>query len=324
MNKILDIKSLSIGYQSEIQKDINVELYEGQFVCLIGPNGIGKSTFLKTISNVIPAISGEVILQEENLLNLNSKDLSKLISLVLTDHIDGFNLRAIDVIRMGRYPHTGFWGKLNSEDVKIIEEYVRQIEIENLINRQFSELSDGEKQKVMIAKALVQQAPLMLLDEPTAFLDFPTKANLLVLLRKLAKNNNLGIILSTHDIELALKTADQIWLFTENHQLIKGMPEDLVLDGHINRVFNNKEMQFNPVSGNFERLSKCEKAVKLIGNSSPVFWLGKALQRNEIAIDDSSQVAIQYKDKFILTKNNQSPTIHFSIEEVLCELKKIL
>lgn len=324
MNKILDTKDLSIGYQHEIHKNINVELYESQFICLIGPNGIGKSTFLKTVSNVIPAISGEVKLQENNLSSLNNKDLSKLISLVLTDHIDGFNLRAIDVIRMGRYPHTGFWGKLNSKDSKIIEGFVHQIEIEDLVDRQFSELSDGEKQKVMIAKALVQQAPLMLLDEPTAFLDFPTKASLLVLLRKLAKNNKMGIILSTHDIELALKTADQIWLFTEDRQLIKGVPEDLVLSGHINRVFKNKEMQFNQISGHFERLSKCEKKVNLMGDSTQIFWMEKALGRNEIGTDDSSPISIRYENEFLLTKDNQAPTTHNSIEEVLNELNKIL
>lgn len=324
MNKILDIKNLSIGYQNEIQSNINVELSQGQLICLIGPNGIGKSTFLKTISKVIPSLSGEVILQNKNLNQLNNNDLSKLVGLVLTDHIDGFNLKAKDVIQMGRYPHTGFWGKLQSKDLEIINLVIQQIQIEDLVDRPFSELSDGEKQKVMIAKALVQKAPLLLLDEPTAFLDFPTKASLLVLLRKLAKTNHLGIILSTHDIELALKTADQIWLFSENHQLIKGMPEDLVLDGHINKVFENREMQFNQLSGHFEKFSKPKYHVRLIGNSIQMFWLEKALQRNDIGLNNKADISIRFEDEYILNDNKKHTSKHINIEDVICKLKMIL
>lgn len=324
MKKILQINDLSIGYQKVIQDRINLQLFEGQFICLIGPNGIGKSTFLKTLSKVIPALSGEVFLIENEINTLNHKDLSRLIGLVLTDHIEGFNLKAIDVIQMGRYPHTGFWGQISITDEKIIEEVIKQIGINNLVNRLFSELSDGEKQKVMIAKALVQQAPLLLLDEPTAFLDFPTKASLLVMLRKLAKTNQLGVILSTHDIELALKTADQIWLFTEEHQLIKGMPEDLVLQGHINRVFKNKDMQFNVESGHFERQSHYNKTVDLIGDSNAIFWLEKALLRNDIGIDDNADICISYHDKFEIKKEKKVLNLFSTIEDVICELNKIL
>lgn len=324
MKKILQINNLSIGYQKAIQEQINLELFEGQFICLIGPNGIGKSTFLKTISKVIPALSGEVKLEENDINSIENRDLSKLIGLVLTDHIEGFNLKAMDVIQMGRYPHTGFWGKLNANDIKIIEEVIQQLDIETLIQRQFGELSDGEKQKVMIAKALVQQAPLLLLDEPTAFLDFPTKASLFIMLRKLAKTNNLGIILSTHDIELALKTADQICLFTKNHQLIKGMPEDLVLQGHINRVFKNKDIQFNQQSGHFERLNHFKKAVQIEGNSNAIFWLIKALIRSDIGIDKNANISISFNEKFEIKNEQKILNQYSSIEEVICELNKIL
>lgn len=324
MSKILDIKDLSIGYQKLIHENINIDLFQGQFVCLIGPNGIGKSTFLKTISRVISPIKGEIILNGIDLNLLNNKELSKSIGLVLTDHIDGFNLKAIDVIQMGRYPHTGFWGKLNPEDIQIIKEVVKEINIEDLVTRPFNELSDGEKQKIMIAKALVQKAPLMLLDEPTAFLDFPTKADLLILLRDLSKSNNMGVILSTHDIELAIKTADQIWLFTEDHEFIVGMPEDLVLDGHIEHVFKNKKMQFNQLTGHFERISKIEKSIRIIGETKELFWLSKALQRNNIGINNFSNISIEFKHQFILNNNNNPPLYFSSIEDVIHELNKIL
>jgi len=324
MKKILEILKLGIGYQKTIQKDISADLYAGQFICLIGPNGIGKSTFLKTIANITPAISGNIFLNDRDIKSLSATEISKTIGLVLTDPIEGFNLKAIDVVQMGRYPHTGFWGKLNQDDLKIIEEVVQEVNIKNLVDRHFSELSDGEKQKVMIAKALVQQAPLLLLDEPTAFLDFPTKASLLVMLRNLAKQNQIGIILSTHDIELALKTADQIWLFPEANKLIKGVPEDLVLEGHINQVFHNDEMQFNQASGHFERIAKGNKSVNLQGDDTPMFWLSRALQRNEIGISEQSDIKVRFSDQFIIDAPNLKTTTYSNIEEVLCALNQLL
>lgn len=324
MKQILNIQNLYIGYKQAIQKDISASLYPGQFICLIGPNGIGKSTLLKTISGIIAPLKGHINIDDKALKDLNHKSLSRLISLVLTDHIESYHLKAIDIISMGRYPHTGFWGKLSNNDQEIIEKVIHQIGIQPLSQRYFSELSDGEKQKVMIAKALVQEAPLMLLDEPTAFLDFPTKAGLLVLLRKLAKQNQMGIILSTHDIELALKTADQIWLLQNKDNLIKGMPEDLVLQGHIKKVFYNKEMQFNETTGHFEKMSKEKYAVNLIGESKEMYWLSKALQRNEIGTSRDAEISISYTDRFLLQSNSQRQTEHSTIEDVLCTLNQSL
>jgi iron complex transport system ATP-binding protein len=144
------------------------------------------------------------------------------------------------------------------------------------------------------------------------------------MLRGLAKQNQMGIILSTHDIELALKTADQIWLFPQAHQLIKGVPEDLVLKGHINEVFHNNEMQFNQTSGHFERIVKGKKTINLQGESTPIFWLGRALQRNEIGISEQSDIQVRYDKQFILEAPNSKTTTYSNIEEVLCALNQIL
>jgi iron complex transport system ATP-binding protein len=325
MNKLLDIRHLNIGYDYPIKNDINLQLSESQFVCLIGPNGIGKSTLLKTISKTVPAISGSIKVLGKTLKELSTKEISKLISLVLTDYIETFNLTAIDVIRMGRYPHTGFWGNLNNSDKETINKTVDKLQIGHLINRQYGELSDGEKQKILIAKALVQDAPIMLLDEPTAFLDFPTKASLFVLLKKLVKISKMGIIISTHDIELALKTADQIWLFTENNRLIKGIPEDLVLDGHINQVFNNKDIQFNIKSGHFEKNTSFEKVVAIDGQDSiEMFWLKKSLIRNEIGVSKVASLSVSYIDQFVISSYENDIVKCNTIEDTIKEILKML
>lgn len=319
---LLDIKNLDIGYSTKghgksIQTSLNLSLKAGEIICLIGPNGSGKSTLIKTLGRIIPPVKGEIFIGEKRLSVMNQVELSQTIGLVLTDHFNVMHLKAIDVISMGRYPYTGFWGKLKKKDWQIINEINEKVGIQNLIKRAFNELSDGERQKVMIAKALAQQTPLILLDEPTAYLDFPTKSSLLMMLRNLAKEQQIGIILSTHDIELALKTADQMWIFPEHQKMIDGIPEDLVLDGTINKVFHNKEMVFDLQTGHFERQFQSQKCVQVIGDSVKSYWLTKALHRNEISSNGPSNVTIEVTDRFIISKNEQKIAKFESIKEVL-------
>lgn len=323
---LLQIKDLQIGFRGKgqkkvIQDHLDLSINGGEFICLIGPNGVGKSTLLKTLGKIIPPLSGDIILNGMDYSTISSEEYSRNIGLVLTEHLEDANLTVADVISMGRYPYTGFWGKLQPSDWEIVKESARNVGVENLLQRNFVELSDGEKQKVMIAKALAQQTPILLLDEPTAFLDFPTKTSLLIMLRKLARSQKIAVILSTHDIELAIKTADQIWLFPEHKKIISGIPEEMVLEGQIMEVFKNNEMVFDINTGHFERLFVAQSMVKLSGDSPKAFWLKKALLRNEISTNDSAETEIKVDNEFHIFHKGVKRLSLSNIKEVLNYLK---
>ena len=323
---LLKIKDVDIGYikssnKNLVQSELNLALNAGELICLIGPNGVGKSTLLKTLGRVIPKLAGEIKIFGQNLQELSQRDFAQNIGLVLTDNIEVSHIKAIDIISMGRYPYTGFLAKLKQADIEIVKSVAQEVGIQNLLYRYFNELSDGEKQKVMIAKVLAQKTPLMLLDEPTAFLDFPTKSSLLIMLRKLAREQNIGIILSTHDIELALKTADQIWLFPEHNNMVHGAPEDLVLNGDILKVFQNSDMTFDMHTGHFEKVIHAKSSISVKGEGPQEFWLKKALLRNDIENNEASNWKIEYHESYEIYYQKELKTKVTSIEEVLKYIK---
>ena len=206
----ITLEQLSVGYKgfSPVVTDINVEIKSGELTCLIGSNGIGKSTLLKTLTGFLPKLGGRLLLDGRDIDLLSQRERAKYISIVLTYKIDVQNLSVAEMVGMGRMPYTGFWGKLNADDREIVAEAINMVGINHLKDRMVQTLSDGERQKVMIAKALAQQTPIILLDEPTSFLDFPSKVEMLQLLHRLAKETDKVVFLSTHDLELALRIAD--------------------------------------------------------------------------------------------------------------------
>lgn len=206
----ITLEQLSVGYKgfSPVVTDINVEIKSGELTCLIGSNGIGKSTLLKTLTGFLPKLGGRLLLDGRDVDLLSQHERAKYISIVLTYKTDVQNLSVAEMVGMGRMPYTGFWGKLNADDREIVAEAINMVGINHLKDRMVQTLSDGERQKVMIAKALAQQTPIILLDEPTSFLDFPSKVEMLQLLHRLAKETDKVVFLSTHDLELALRIAD--------------------------------------------------------------------------------------------------------------------
>ena len=214
----ITLEQLSVGYKGfpPVVSNINVEIKSGELTCLIGSNGIGKSTLLKTLTGFLPKLSGRLLLDGRDINMLSQRERAKYISIVLTYKSDVQNLSVTEMVGMGRMPYTGFWGKLNANDQTIVAEAIEMVGIEHLKNRMIQTLSDGERQKVMIAKALAQQTPVILLDEPTSFLDFPSKVEMLQLLHRLAKETNKVVFLSTHDLELALRIADRLVELNEN------------------------------------------------------------------------------------------------------------
>ena len=239
-NETVILKDLSIGYTTKgnekvVASGLNAAINSGELTCLLGPNGIGKSTLLRTLSAFQPALGGDVLLNIDPplspprrsdlkpplgevwkglrpLSSLTSHLLSRMIGVVLTEKLAIKNMTAEELIGMGRAPYTGFWGRLTEEDYQVVRDAIRLVGIESLTNRMIQTLSDGERQKVMIAKALAQQTPIIYLDEPTAFLDYPSKVEMMQLLRCLAVQEQKTIFLSTHDVELSLQVADCIWL----------------------------------------------------------------------------------------------------------------
>lgn len=212
----IKLENLTIGYKDKVvQSNLNAVFESGKLVCLLGRNGIGKSTLLRTLAMFQPALSGEVLLEGKPLTDYSIHSLSRKLSIVLTRKPDVQNITVTEMVGLGRSPYTGFWGALHDADKIIVAEALRLVGIESMAERKIHTLSDGERQKVMIAKALAQQTPIILLDEPTAFLDFPSKVEILKLLGHLAKETDKTIILSTHDLELAARLADSLWQMDE-------------------------------------------------------------------------------------------------------------
>ena len=263
----ITLQNLSIGYRSKkkelrvIASAIDAQLPSGELTCLIGSNGVGKSTLLRTLSGFQPPLDGEILLKGKPLSSYSPQEIAKEISVVLTSKLDIAQLSVLDIVGIGRSPYTGFWGTLSSEDKQIAEEAIRQVGIPHLSHRNIQELSDGERQKVMLAKALAQQTSLIILDEPTAFLDFPSKVETLQMLRRLAHEQHKSILLSTHDVELALQLSDRLWLMEPGHLSI-GTPRELSQDGSLSRFIERKGIRYDKERMRIEIYEKIEQPTR--------------------------------------------------------------
>ncbi len=284
------LESLTIGYRQKggykrVAERIDATVDSGELTCRLGANGVGKSTLLRTMTANQPMIDGEVYYMGQRLSSYTPKKLSSIISIVLTDRVAIKNLSVSDLVGMGRSPYTGFWGKISGADRKIIDESMEMVGISHLSRRMIHTLSDGERQKVMIAKALAQQTPIILLDEPTAFLDFPSKVEMMQLLHRLSRQTGKTIFLSTHDLDLALQIADRIWLMDGKRGMQMGIPEDLSLDGTLRGFFERKGIAFDPDSGLFRVDNASQSEVRMTGEGYRYQMARKALQRNGIGVD---------------------------------------
>lgn len=254
MESAIKLQNLSIGYRSKrLSRRVATSIYASlpcdRLTCLIGPNGVGKSTLLRTLAGFQPALDGEIFLHDKPFSAYSAHDLSREVSIVLTSRPDVAQLTVSEVVGIGRSPYTSFWGTLSAEDATVVSESLRQVGILPLASRHIHELSDGERQKVMIAKSLAQQTHIIILDEPTAFLDFPSKVDTLQMLRRLAHEEHKTILLSTHDVELALRLSDYLWLM-EPQCLSTGTPQELAASGSLSRFIERKGIRFDK-----ERLS---------------------------------------------------------------------
>jgi len=252
----IDIQNLSIGYflkhgkQKLIKSNINQKLYKGEVTCLLGANGSGKSTLLRTLAGFQPSLGGEILYNNKPIDSYSDSERSLLIGLVLTDKIFAGGISVFDLVSLGRHPHTDFFGSLKNHDKEIIFDSMEKVGISHKSDAYVSELSDGERQKAMIAKALAQECPIILLDEPTAFLDINSRIEMMYLLKELASKEQKSILLSTHDIETAIRLGDRFWLMDKNLPFTSGTPEDLIINDVLSQYFD--KIQFDKQTGTLQ------------------------------------------------------------------------
>lgn len=252
---ILEAENLAIGYGKEslrvkVAENITFALCQGEFALILGCNGAGKSTLLRTLSSVQQPLSGKVKVCGEDISQILPRELAQKISVVFTDRTMAGGLLVEEVVALGRYPYTGFFGKMTSEDKNVILSSLSQVGMGDKAKKYLSQLSDGERQKVMIAKALAQQTPLIILDEPTAFLDLPSRIEILYLLKRLACEENKTILLSTHDVEQSLSVADKLLLLSDGRLKFKSTAE-AIDSGDVANLFLSRGIEFDKYTGRF-------------------------------------------------------------------------
>ncbi|MBQ7553102.1 MAG: ABC transporter ATP-binding protein [Bacteroidaceae bacterium] len=329
MNKeTIQIRNLSIGYPGKndvkvVARDITATIYSGELTCLLGANGVGKSTLLRTLSAFQPKLGGEIYIQGKDISQYSDKQLSRVISVVLTEKPDIRNMTVTELVGLGRSPYTGFWGTLASEDKEVVNRSISLVGIEHLKDRMIQTLSDGERQKVMIAKALAQETPVIYLDEPTAFLDYPSKVEMMQLLYRLSRETDKTIFLSTHDLELALQIADKLWLMDRQKGVMTGAPEDLSLDGSLGNFFARKGITFDAEIGLFRVENEFTKSIRLQGEGVRLAMLRKALQRIGVYGDtgaESEDGIVVKPDGFIYIKGGEEAKFQ-TIADLLTKFK---
>lgn len=330
---ILYTKDLAVGYKRKKSRDyilldnLNLSVDKGELICLLGQNGFGKSTLLRTLTGVQKPIKGDCFINGKSINSYERSQLAKVLSIVLTENLNIGEISVYSVVSMGRYPHNNWLGILSDNDHKIINNVIEIIGLTPYKDKIFTELSDGFKQKVMIARALAQDTSIILLDEPTAFLDSPTRIEILNLLRTLIKQFNKSIIFSSHDLDLALQTADIIWLITKDQRIEVDCPEDLVLNGHFEKAFNKKGIKFHPQRGIFKMTRTADTKIQVKGSKIDVTWTERALERIGISTDgnEKSDGTIQIdklEGKLIWNLNLKSESVTFySISELIKYLK---
>ncbi len=242
---MLQLTNLETGYKGcAVGHSLNATLPQGTLTALLGVNGVGKSTLLRTLAGFIPPLSGQVVLDGTPLSAYSPQQLARTLSVVLTHRPPDQHITADEVVRSGRLPYARFLGLKGENDQAIVSRALQLTHTEQFCRRPLRSLSDGEQQRVFIAKALAQQTPVILLDEPTAFLDFPTKAATLRLLSRLAHDEGKTLLFSTHDVELALHFADRLWLL-QSDGIVEGSPQGLASEGYIGRFFAKEGISFN-------------------------------------------------------------------------------
>lgn len=281
----LHTRDLAIGYEAlrrppvTVAEGIDLRLYAGEVVCLLGPNGVGKTTLMRTLAGMLPPLRGQVLLLGEDLARLEAHERAQRLSVVLTERPGAGLLTGYELVALGRHPYTDWMGRLSERDRAVVQEAVAAVGAEDIAARPVNELSDGQRQKLMIARALAQEPAVILLDEPTAYLDLLHRVEVMRLLRRLAHELDRAVLLSSHDLDLALRTADRLWLMPHQAPIQTGAPEDLILSGAFQQVFHSDQVHFDIDSGAFRMAEGQAGRIALSGEGPAAFWTRRALER---------------------------------------------
>ncbi|WP_235893455.1 ABC transporter ATP-binding protein [Litoribacter populi] len=329
LKTILQAKDLKLGYrkgpkETVVAENISFELKTGELTCLLGPNGVGKSTVLKAIHGQNPPLEGSLLFEGKPLSSFDQTDLARKISVVLTEKITSANLTVGQLVALGRTPHTGWLGRLNPTDKEIVENAIKATNTEYLHDRRLSELSDGQLQKVMIARALAQDGELMILDEPTAHLDLVNRYEIMHLLRQIAQTRNKAILVVTHDLDIALETADQFWIMQCGAPLITGLPEELVLQDKIDQLLQSDQLYFSLVSGKVQ-IKAPSPSIDVKGPAHLIQWVNSALKKKNISTQTLNRhFSIQILEaplRYEVT-DSSGKTMHSSLTEMIEHIQK--
>lgn len=288
--KILSVDALRIGYLKHGHKNLllpplNASAYEGELIAVIGRNGIGKSTLLRTLAGLQPSLGGDIHYSGQSISKYSRMDLAQKVGYVSTEVVRVSNMSVYDLVALGRFPHTNWIGKIGIESHQIIMDSIEKTSMSAFCNRFISELSDGERQRAMIARILAQDTGIMIMDEPTAFLDIGSKYEILHLMHLLSQKSGKTIIFSTHDLQIALSQSDKIWLILDN-KLIEGAPEDLMIEGEFDHLFDLSPVQFNSENGTFSFRSKEKGRIYVEGDGIRKHWVEKAINRAGYSISE--------------------------------------
>jgi iron complex transport system ATP-binding protein len=284
---LLRTKNLTVGFNENshshaLLKNLNLQLLAGRLVCFMGINGVGKSTLIRTLAGVQKPLKGSVEYSQEG-------EIATKVSVVLTDRITASHLTVYELVTFGRYPYLDWRIKLSENDLVIIDSAIDRVNIKHLIHKKLYQLSDGQLQMALIARALAQDAGIILLDEPTAHLDLNNRVEIMNLLKQLARDTNKAVLLATHELDLALQTADTIWL-ADHHHIVEGIPEDLVLNGCFDEIFKSKG--FDLKTGRLHQTAYKNISVALKGEGYEFRWTKNALERCGFSIKETSSVKI--------------------------------
>ena len=329
---VIESSDLAIGYYVKnkkkfiVHEKLQFRLFAGELTGLLGLNGSGKSTLLRTICGFQPAMEGKIYVKERLLEDYSQSELSRMIGVVLTEKTNVGRMNVYEMASLGRYPYTGFFGALTKKDKRIVWEALEAVGMTDKADRYVSELSDGERQKTMIAKVLAQQCSVVILDEPTAYLDVTSRIETMSLLHRLAKEQQIAILLSTHDLELAIQMCDCLWLLETKRSLFSGTPEYLILSGDFEKIFNKKGFAFDTEKGKI-MVDEQVFPISVEGDTKTSHWVINALIRNGLrpSLINNSTVKVVCFDpnKLSLFTSENGEQKANNIEELVGLIKKI-
>jgi len=299
VQSVIQTQDLSVGYahgrkENVLFENLSLGLKPGELTCFMGPNGVGKSTLIRTFLGLQKPLAGSFHIQHSPAPGQKTGVQARQVAAVLSDRISAVNMNAYELVSFGRYPYLGWDARLTPEDHAIVQRWMDYVHIQHLATRRIYEVSDGQLQMIMIARALAQETPIILLDEPTAHLDLNNRVEIMNLLRDLAHTMGKAILVATHELDLALQTADAIWLAGHQKQVLTGIPEDLVLNGAFDQIFRLKG--FDLRTGKLQHVAYRATSVRLEGNGHAYLWTKNALERIGFSIaaaGESSRVHIE-------------------------------